>query len=460
MYNILNEIIDYSLTDDRSIENYRQNEVLIIEKTPLNIIIAISDRLEQNISEDLKKKFSVPIKQKLYTSMEIKQTYQDFIQKKQIYILVKRLMSSSDFAQNEMDQFFHLLIKLAITKNSSDIHIETVQNGLIIRLRIDGKLLQTMKFGFGFYPVISAVIKVISGLDISRKRLPQNGRFSKKIDTKSYDFRVSIMPINDGESIVIRILQPSKSSNKIEELGISKRSLDILNSTLNQNQGLILVTGPTGSGKTTTLYSLLNQLNLQEKKIITLEDPVEYKIDYLMQIAIDETISFGYAKALKDVLRQDPDVIMIGEIRDAPTLQIVLQAALTGHLVLATLHTNDALSTIDRLLDLEALPYLISATLKTVLAQRLVRSICKHCNNKGGCIQCNFTGYSGRMVISELLQIDENITEFIKKDFNKQEIKEYLKTIHFQSLYQDGLGKVADGLTTIEEIQSVCKQEL
>ncbi len=459
MHKILHEIIDYSLTDDKNVEEYCKNEVLILERTPLNIIVATSNSLIVEISQILKQKFSLPIKQKKFSSVEIRSIYQDFIQKKQIYSLVKKLMNSSDFAQNEMDQFFYLLIELAIKNNSSDIHIETVRDGLIIRFRVDGKLLQVMKFGFGFYPVISAVIKVISGLDISRKRFPQNGRFSKKIDTKIYDFRVSIMPINDGESIVIRILQLSKQSNKLEDLGISKRSLDILKSTLSQNQGLILVTGPTGSGKTTTMYSLLNQLNLQQKKIITLEDPVEYKIDYLMQIAIDESIAFGYAQALKDVLRQDPDVIMIGEIRDAPTLQIVLQAALTGHLVLATLHTNDALSTIDRLLDLEALPYLISSTLKIVLAQRLVRSICKHCNVQG-CIHCNYTGYRGRVIISELLQIDENIIEFIKKDFNKQQIKEYLKTTNFQSLYQNGLEKVTNEITTLDEINSVCKKEL
>ena len=326
MYKILHEIIDYSLTQDACIQEYCINEVLIIERTPLNIVVATSNDITSEISQILKKRFSLPIKQKIFSCIEIKSVYQDFKQKKQIYLLVKKLMHSSDFAQNEMDQFFHLLIGLAIQKNSSDIHIETVHDGLIIRFRVDGKLLQIMKFGFGFYPVISAVIKVISQLDISRKRLPQNGRFSKIIDTNSYDFRVSVMPINDGESIVIRILKPSKSSNKLQDIGIPQRSLDILKSTLSLNQGLILVTGPTGSGKTTTMYSLLKELNVQQKKIITLEDPVEYKIDYMMQIAIDESIGFGYAQALKDILRQDPDVIMIGEIRDASTLQIVLSS--------------------------------------------------------------------------------------------------------------------------------------
>lgn len=457
MYSILEEIIDYSLTSIELSERLCEENLLVMRKTDLYIVVATCVNQSANLYW-LQDYFKIPIKTIPYSKEEIAFIYNDFILKKQLYTLVEQLLKEQQYATNKINEFFDLLVSYAINKKSSDIHIETVHDGLIIRFRIDGKLVQIIKFGFGLYPVVSAVIKVIAQLDIAKKRNSQNGRFTKKINEISYDFRVSIMPINNGESIVIRILNKQYSSNNLNELGMNELTISILQQSIQKNQGLILVTGPTGSGKTTTMYALLKHLNLQQKKIITLEDPVEYQIEYAMQINVDEDIGFGYAKVLKDVLRQDPDVIMIGEIRDQETLQIALQAALTGHLVIATIHTNDSISTIERLIDLNALPFLIASTLNIIVSQRLVRKICIICNNKG-CNQCNLSGYDGREIVSEVLAMDYNIESFIKNGFQKERIKKYLKNKGFLTMYADGLEKINNNITTLEELKSVCKAD-
>ena len=455
MRSILEEIIDYSLTPFELFEQLKDLNILILRKSPLYIVVAVP----HNISHDLqwlKEYFKLPIKTFVYKAKEIEYIYNDFILKEQLFSLVKLLFEEQQYASNKINEFFEALVQYAVEKKSSDIHIETVEDGLIIRLRIDGSLVQIIKFGFGLYPVVSAVIKVIAQLDISKKRVSQNGRFTKKINDISYDFRVSIMPINNGESIVVRILNTQYTSNDLNQLGMNQKTVEILKKGIQKNQGLLLVTGPTGSGKTTTMYALLQQLNFHQKKIITLEDPVEYQIDYAMQINIDEAVGFSYAKVLKDVLRQDPDVIMIGEIRDQETLQIALQAALTGHLVLATIHTNDSLSTIERLMDLQALPFLIASTLNIIVSQRLVRKICSKCNNNG-CKECNLSGFDGREIVSETLIVDSTIASYIKNGFQKEKIKTYLQEKKFQTMYEDGLEKIKNNITTIEELKSVCQ---
>ena len=292
-----------------------------------------------------------------------------------------------------------------------------------------------------------------------------NGRFSKVVNSHKYDFRVSIMPTICGESIVIRILNKNNVEKSLDDLGLDNYTLKTIKEKISYSQGMILVTGPTGSGKTTTLYSILKQLSFQSKKIITIEDPVEYKLPNIQQIAINNEIGLTFNEVLKNVLRQDPDVLMIGEIRDKESLDIAIQASLTGHLVLATLHTNDSISTINRLLDLNAEPFLVASTLKTIISQRLVLKLCEHCKVKVndeeniyenfGCVKCNLTGYKNREIISELFVSDEKIASMICKHIDINEIVNYCKTKGFKTLLENGMIKVKEGIVNKKEIYKV-----
>ncbi|MDY3201424.1 MAG: GspE/PulE family protein, partial [Arcobacter sp.] len=281
-----------------------------------------------------------------------------------------------------------------------------------------------------------------------------DGRFSLTIENKKYDFRVSTMPTLEAESIVLRILDNKNINKNLLTLGLSINLLDVLKESLKLTQGLILISGPTGSGKTTTLYSILKELNSEEKKIITVEDPIEYKIDSICQIPINSKIGLSFEVVLKNILRQDPDIIFIGEIRDKFSLNIALQASLTGHLVIASIHANSTIETISRLIDLEADPFLISTTLKLIMAQRLVLNYCKFCGSVG-CIKCNFTKFYDRSCIAEILKVDENISSLIFKKASISEFKEYLKTVNFKTLLDDGKSKVSQNLTSLEEVYKV-----
>jgi general secretion pathway protein E len=285
-------------------------------------------------------------------------------------------------------------------------------------------------------------------------RIPLDGRFSLEINEKRYDFRLSTMPTIDAESIVLRVLDNKNIDKNLQTLGLSQNLLDILNHSLHLTQGLILISGPTGSGKTTTLYSILKEINCEDKKIITVEDPVEYKIDSICQVAINNKIGLSFEVVLKNILRQDPDVIFIGEIRDKFSLDIALQASLTGHLVIASIHANNAIETISRLIDLQADPFLISSTLKLIMAQRLVLNYCKYCEAKG-CEKCNYTKYYDRSSIAEILKIDEKMSSFIFKKAEMNEIKDYLKTINFKTILDDGKQKVDLKITSLEEVYKV-----
>ena len=262
------------------------------------------------------------------------------------------------------------------------------------------------------------------------------------------------MPTIDSESIVLRVLDNKNINKNLRTLGLSSNLLEILNESLKLTQGLILISGPTGSGKTTTLYSILKELDSEEKKIITVEDPIEYKIDSICQVAINNKIGLSFELVLKNILRQDPDVIFIGEVRDKFSLDIALQASLTGHLVIASIHANNAVETISRLVDLDADPFLISSTLKLIMAQRLVLNYCNFCKAKG-CEKCNFTKYYDRSNIAEILRIDEKISSFIFKKSDINEIKEYLKTIKFKTMLDDGKQKVEENITSLDEVYKV-----
>lgn len=371
-----------------------------------------------------------------------------------LFSLSTKAITSQETNHTFIEDFFNILLSKAIELRVSDIHIESLDKNMLIRFRIDGTLKIFYILKKEFFNILSSYIKLNSKLDITQNRLPQDGRFNKIIKNKSYDFRVSTMPTINGESIVIRILDSQNTKKSLSSLGFSSNILEDIKKISSLKDGLVLVTGPTGSGKSTTLYSLLKEFNRENKKIITIEDPVEYKISQIQQISVNDSISLGFNTILKNILRQDPDVILIGEIRDKYSLDIALQASLTGHLVLASIHANSSVETLSRLIDLKADSYLLSTTLRYVISQRLVLNICKQCKNEG-CECCSFTGFFDRSSICEVLKIDDKVSSMIFKKDNIQDINSYLKKTKFISLLEDGKKKVSKDITTIEQVYKV-----
>lgn len=377
-------------------------------------------------------------------------------------------------------QFVSLLFQEAVAKNASDIHIEPFEDNITIRIRIDGILHDYPAPERLFYDAIVSRIKILSKLDIAQKRLPQDGRYTIEEEDQVIDFRISTVPTLYGESVVIRILNKKKGLIKIEDLGWDKDKKERVTELLSTRQGLILVTGPTGSGKSTTLYAFLQELNNGQSKIITIEDPVEYQIKGINQIQVNPEIDLTFAKGLRSILRQDPDIIMVGEIRDKETSKIAVQSSLTGHLVLSTLHTNDSISALIRMIDLGVENYLLAPSIKIIIAQRLVRKICSNCKVKytpdkklrdqfkmgtyksfykgKGCKKCDHTGYKGRIAIFEILTITDSLKDAISKNQSEQDIKKLAVKEGLITLHQDAVNKVKKNITTLEELGRVIEQ--
>ena len=379
-------------------------------------------------------------------------------------------------------KLLYTLLEDAIQSNASDIHFEPIEKELRIRFRIDGQLrIQTTAERRVASALISR-IKLMAGLDISEKRMPQDGRFNLKIQHHNIDVRVATLPTQYGESAVLRILNLSKGIQNLDRIGMPEPLLKILRHLIHNPYGLVLVTGPTGSGKTTTLYSALAERNDPSLKVITVEDPVEYRLAGVNQVQVNPKIDLSFTRILRAILRQDPDIILIGEIRDRETAEIALRAAMTGHLVLSTLHTNDALSTPVRLMDMGAEPYLIAGALKGILAQRLVRKICENCSENHdihaverhvletefgtelaqiqfkhgkGCRQCNATGYAGRVGIYELLEITTELATPIQEGNLTKFAQRAREQAHYQSLKTNAIQLAMDGITTVNEVLRV-----
>ncbi|RJQ42937.1 MAG: type II secretion system protein GspE [Nitrospiraceae bacterium] len=366
-----------------------------------------------------------------------------------------------------------MIIADAVNFGSSDVHIEPREKYVQVRYRIDGNLKNIHQYSPNIHDSVVSRIKIISNLDITNRRFPQDGRSALRLKDKAIDLRISTLPSVYGETIVIRLLDPVTGLIPLSQLGISDSILMPLIDIFSQPQGMLLVTGPTGSGKTTTLYSILQQLRTEIKNIITLEDPVEYKLADITQVHMNEAIGFTFANALRSVLRQDPDIVMVGEIRDAETAEIASRAALTGHMVLSTLHTNDTVSSIIRLIDVGLKPFLVTAAVSGVIAQRLIRRICKHCKvetappedierfnvvplgkyYKGqGCDKCNYTGFKGRIGIYELLRMDIKMKRLISKNATIDELWESARESGTKSLFDEAWTKVAEGITSVEEV--------
>jgi type IV pilus assembly protein PilB len=371
------------------------------------------------------------------------------------------------------------IIQRAINDGASDIHIEPSRSKSRVRYRIDGVLYEVTVLRIDMHPSIVSRLKVMANLDIAERRLPQDGRIQVHTRGRTVDLRFSSLPGLFGEKIVLRILDKNQSLLDINRLGMSPSNLGKFTSLLGNSNGLILVTGPTGSGKTTTLYAALNQLNSIEKNIVTIEDPVEYQIDIVNQNEVRDHIGLSFSSILRHTLRQDPDIIMVGEIRDHETAEIAVQAALTGHLVLSTLHTNHAIGAITRLIDMGVEPYLLSSALIGVIAQRLVRGICPACKTSfiappdvvkrygwedqgqvqlargRGCQECYDSGYRGRFAIHELLKVDETLERLVSNNPGREELSAYLREHDVKTLYEDGLEHVLRGETTLEEVSRV-----
>ncbi|HDN97768.1 MAG TPA: type II secretion system protein GspE [bacterium] len=376
------------------------------------------------------------------------------------------------------------IIYRALSMRASDIHLQTLENSFNIRFRIDGVLHDIFQLPKRYQPAIISRIKIISGLNIAEKRIPQDGRTTIKVDGRKIDIRVSIVPTFFGESAVLRLLDQSSFLLEMENLGLLENTYELFNKLIHYDHGIILITGPTGSGKTTTLYSALSRINKREVNIITLEDPVEYNIEGINQIQINPKAGLTFANGLRSILRHDPDIIMVGEIRDLETAEMAIQASLTGHLVFSTLHTNDSASAITRLLDMGIEPYLIASSLIGVMAQRLVRLNCPECSEPveippsviqeiipsgkiedanfmegKGCEKCLYTGYYGRTGIFELLVIDENIRKLIMERASSNVIKNYaIEKKGLKTLRMDGIEKAKRGLTTISEVLRVTQE--
>ena len=387
-------------------------------------------------------------------------------------------------------RMFDLVMIQAIRERASDIHLEPDEMALRVRFRIDGFLYESLTLPKQIHPSLTSRIKILAEMDIAETRLPQDGNFNVKMEKRGFEIRVSTFPTIYGENVVLRILDQTSPLFKLEDLGFSEEMLNACKQLMRRPNGIFLVTGPTGTGKTTTLYAFLNLINSKEKNIITIEDPVEYRLALIRQTQVNPKAGITFATGLRSILRQDPDVIMIGEIRDRDTSEIAHQAALTGHLVLSTLHTNNAPEAITRLMDIGVEPYLISSSVIGVLAQRLVRTICPACKSpypadpnllselgdveetrpreaskskepltlhRGkGCKNCKQSGYWGRTGIFELLFVNERIKQLIAEKASTQVIREAAKkTIGMVSLREDGLRKVLKGITTLEEVDRV-----
>ena len=456
--------------------------IVPIKVSRRSITIAVSDPLDSRAAEDIETSLRLRVERVLACRSDIDGALQQY------YGVgadtVERILSQSperetsaavteslDIDKQTSDasvvQLVNQLVKDAITARATDIHFEVHRGGIVVRRRIDGVLYDTNTAGrmSSLYPSIVSRIKLMAGLDIVERRMPQDGRARVSIENRNYDLRISIVPAMHGEDIVIRIL-PSSMLYDLGELGFNEKHLDMLGKMIDSPHGILFVTGPTGSGKSTTLYACMSRLNTRERKIITIEDPVEYELRGITQTQINSKIGLTFSNALRSMLRHDPDVMMVGEVRDRETAEIAVQTAMTGHLVLSTLHTNDAAGGASRLIDMGIDPYLITSTVQAFMAQRLVRMICPNCRESyeadgktlyrgAGCERCNRCGFWGRVAICEILPLRDEISDMILAKASAHQIRQCADDLGMKTLIDDGMEKIENGITTIGEVMRV-----
>lgn len=419
-------------------------------------------------------------------SSEARQLMEDIGNEVDFFTLAEELPENEDLLDAEDDapiiRLINAMLSEAIKNEASDIHIETFERNLVIRFRIDGVLREILKPNRKLASLLVSRIKVMAKLDIAEKRVPQDGRIALRIGGRAVDVRVSTMPSSYGERVVLRLLDKNNVRLELKQLGMTARNREHISALIRKPHGIILVTGPTGSGKSTTLYAALSEINSKDRNILTVEDPIEYDLEGIGQTQVNPKVDMTFARGLRAILRQDPDVVMIGEIRDLETAQIAVQASLTGHLVLSTLHTNTAIGALTRLRDMGIEPFLLSTSLLAVLAQRLVRTLCPHCRESyapsaqervllgvkehaavtlyrpTGCEECNHSGYRGRTGIHELVLVDEAVREAIHGEAGELAIERLVRD-HTPSIRQDGLDKVMAGITSLEEVLRVTRED-
>ncbi|OCH18414.1 type II secretion system ATPase GspE [Aliivibrio logei] len=464
--------------------------VLFYVTTPSPMVLCEIRRVcksEFSLSQLEKEEFDTKVTQVYQrNSSEAQQLMEDIgADNDDFFSLAEELPDNDDLLESEDDapiiKLINAMLGEAIKEGASDIHIETFEKVLSIRFRVDGILRDVISPSRKLAPLLVSRVKVMSKLDIAEKRIPQDGRISLRIGGRAVDVRVSTMPSSHGERVVMRLLDKNATRLDLHSLGMTADNHQKFQHIIKRPHGIILVTGPTGSGKSTTLYAGLGELDSTQSNILTVEDPIEFDIDGIGQTQVNPKVDMTFARGLRAILRQDPDVVMIGEIRDLETAEIAVQASLTGHLVMSTLHTNTAVGAITRLRDMGIEPFLISSSLLGVLAQRLVRTLCKECKapyqaddgqkklfsllpaddlvlyKPNGCEHCNGKGYRGRTGIHELLIVNEKVQELIHKEAGEQEIEKEVRK-NTRGIQQDGLLKVQKGITTLEEVMRVTRE--
>jgi len=485
------------------------HEIIAFDQDKDKVKIATTDPTDLQTIEFIKKKVQAEVEIYITKPDSIKEALKQYHQSLEAEFEILADDQSKKIQEKDLTELAHdlpivrvvdTLLEYAIFENASDIHIEPTEKKVFIRYRIDGILHDVMNLPKSLDAGLVARIKVLSNLKLDEHRLPQDGRFKISKNQYKISFRVSVIPVFDGEKVVLRLLNESTKIISLQELGLQKEGLDLVSANIDKPHGMILVTGPTGSGKTTTLYTIMNSLNSPEVNISTVEDPIEYRMPRINQSQVNTKIDFTFAKGLRSLLRQDPDIIMVGEIRDKETAEIAINAAMTGHLVLSTLHTNDASSAPQRLINMGVQPFLISTTTNLVIAQRLVRKICKNCMisynldketinqlaqhfnikdvldflikrglisktkaslesilfYKGkGCKQCNQTGYKGRIGIYEVMDINQIIADLINQKATADKIQDAALANKMMTLNQDGFIKAVKAITSVEEVLRV-----
>ncbi len=489
--------IDEEAFSKLEVDFIKENSIIPLKFEDEKLLVGTSEPANVFAIEHVKRKTGMDVETYVCPADDIEAVCDHFEQSEQLEYCVDDLINDMDDVEVVQDEdevmedleemagqspvikFVNYLISNAINEGASDIHIEPKPKETIVRYRIDGVLFRNTEAPVKMHPAIVSRIKIMSNLDISERRLPQDGKISVKVGGRGIDLRVSTLPTSHGEKVVIRVLDSQSILRGLDELGMEEEVKNDFEEQIKLPHGIFLVTGPTGSGKSTTLYTALSQMDGETMNISTVEDPVEYELGFCNQVQAVPRIGMTFAAALKSLLRQDPDIIMLGEIRDNETAKIAVQAALTGHLVLSTLHTNDAPSSISRLVNIGVDEYLIAASLNAVLAQRLVRKICPHCKEeyevpdkqkkylerakmdttklyKGkGCEKCRDSGYIGRVGIYELLLVDDNFRDMINKDPSVTHMRKVFYESGQNTLFQDGMKKVEKGLTSIDEVLRV-----
>lgn len=462
----------------------KRHMAMPIRKDKNKLLVAMADPMDYFAIEELRMATGYQIEPAISTKDELYRTITKFydMQESMEEIMGEYTPTETIDETQVVDEdspvvrLVNQIIANGLAQRASDIHFDPQEADFRVRYRVDGVLRTERSLPKHMQNMVTARIKIMANLDITESRLPQDGRIKTTVNFKPIDIRVSVLPTVYGEKVVLRLLDLSNVLNRLEKLGFSEENLANFLDVLKRPNGIILITGPTGSGKTTTLYAALHELNSDDVNIVTVEDPVEYQLEGINQVQVNDDIGLTFANGLRSILRQDPDIVMLGEIRDTETAEVATRASLTGHLVLSTLHTNSAIESLSRLKDMGIEPFLISSSVACIVAQRLVRRVCRDCAetvpaterekeifaNRGltietvrrgrGCAGCNQTGYRGRIAIHELLLVDEQIRQFILQNTASIDILRYVKEQGMKFLIDDGLAKVKEGLTTTEEV--------